>query len=176
MQLYLLDAFEAINKFFHSGGPILYMITVLAFVMWALILERAWYYLTAYRSDKQQALDLWKARSDCRSWYAQAIRDKIISEVHLKIDHNLSLIKTMIAICPLFGLLGTVTGMIDVFTILSITGGGDVRSMAGGVSRATIPTMAGMVIALSGVFSNIYITQKAKQERALIAEQLTEQA
>jgi biopolymer transport protein ExbB len=45
--------------------------------------------------------------------------------------------------------------------------------MAGGVSRATIPTMAGMVAALSGVFANIYISQKASRERQLIEEHLT---
>ena len=93
--------------------------------------------------------------------------------MRLKIENNLALIKTLIALCPLFGLLGTVTGMIDVFTVLSITGGGDARSMAAGVSRATIPTMAGMVAALSGVFAGVYINQKAKTEKELIEERLT---
>ena len=78
----------------------------------------------------------------------------------------------MIALCPLFGLLGTVTGMIEVFSVLSITGGGQARSMADGISKATIPTMAGMVAALSGVFANIYISQKAARESELIEEHL----
>ena len=78
----------------------------------------------------------------------------------------------LIALCPLFGLLGTVTGMIDVFTVLAITGGGDARSMAGGVSRATIPTMAGMVAALSGVLGNIYLDRLATRRRERIDEQL----
>ena len=78
----------------------------------------------------------------------------------------------MIALCPLFGLLGTVTGMIEVFSALSITGGGQARSMADGISKATIPTMAGMVAALSGVFANIYISQKAARESELIEEHL----
>lgn len=114
----------------------------------------------------------WTGRKEHGSWYAHSIRDKIISETRIRIDANLALIKTLIAICPLFGLLGTVTGMIDVFAILSITGGGDARSMASGVSRATLPTMAGMVAALSGVFANIYISQKAAKERKLIEEHL----
>ena len=135
MPLYLLDALEAIRNFFNSGGPVLYLIAVLAFVMWVLLLERAWYYLIGYRRDAKAVLEKWQARNERKSWYAHAIRRKLISETHLKIDQNLGLIKTLIALCPLFGLLGTVTGMIEVFTVLSITGGGDAKSMAGGVSR-----------------------------------------
>ena len=78
----------------------------------------------------------------------------------------------MIALCPLFGLLGTVTGMIEVFSVLSITGGGQARSMADGISKATIPTMAGMVASLSGVVAYIYISQKAARESELIEEHL----
>ena len=173
MPLYLLDALEAINNFFNSGGPVLYLIAVLTFVMWVLMLERFWYYFFAYQKEVQSVIEAWEARSERQSWSAHAIREKLVSETRIKIDQNLPLIKTLIAICPLFGLLGTVTGMIDVFTILSITGGGDAKSMAGGVSRATIPTMAGMVAALSGVFANIYISQKASRERKLIDEHLT---
>ena len=173
MPLYLLDALEAINNFFNSGGPVLYLIAGLTFIIWILMLERFWYYFFGYRRDARYVMDNWEARKERTSWYAHAIRDKLISETHIKINQNLSLIKTLIAICPLFGLLGTVTGMIDVFTVLSITGGGDAKSMAGGVSRATIPTMAGMVAALSGVFANIYLTRIATRERQLIEEHLT---
>lgn len=172
MLLFLLDVNEAIGHFFNSGGAVLYLIIALTFIMWILIFDKAWYYLTAYRYDANKVIQTWEARAERNSWYAHAIRDKLISETHIKINQNLPLIKTLIAICPLFGLLGTVTGMIEVFTVLSITSGGDAKSMAGGVSRATIPTMAGMVAALSGVFANIYITQKAARERELIEEHL----
>ena len=173
MLLYLLDALESIQNFFNAGGPVLYLIAAITFVMWVLMLERAWYYFIRYRQEAKQLQQKWEARQDRSSWYAHAIRNKLVSEAHIKIDHNLSLIKTLIAVCPLFGLLGTVTGMIDVFTILSITGGGDAKSMAGGVSRATIPTMAGMVAALSGVFANIYISQTATRQRKLLEDHLT---
>lgn len=173
MPIYLLDALEAINNFFIAGGPVLYLIAVLTFLMWVLIFERFLYFFAGYRVDAKNVIAQWDARDERTSWAAQAIREKLISETRIKIDQHLPIIKTMIAICPLFGLLGTVTGMIDVFTILSITGGGDAKSMAGGVSRATVPTMAGMVAALSGVFANIYITQKASRESKLIEEHLT---
>jgi biopolymer transport protein ExbB len=83
------------------------------------------------------------------------------------------MITTLIALCPLMGLLGTVTGMIEVFSVLSLTGGGDAKSMAGGVSKATIPTMAGMVAALSGLFVNTYLSRIAEREDRLFADHLT---
>ncbi len=89
------------------------------------------------------------------------------------INKHLALISTMVALCPLLGLLGTVTGMIEVFNIMAVTGGGDAKSMAGGVSRATIPTMAGMVAALSGVFANTYVTRIATRESTLVEDRLT---
>jgi biopolymer transport protein ExbB len=59
-----------------------------------------------------------------------------------------------------------------VFNVLAVSGG-DIRSIAEGVSRATIPTMAGMVAAISGVFANIYVTRVAQRERLLAEDRLT---
>ena len=56
---------------------------------------------------------------------------------------------------------------------MAVTGGGDAKSMAGGVSKATIPTMAGMVAALSGVFANTYVTRIAERESELLEDHLT---
>ena len=70
-----------------------------------------------------------------------------------------ALLAVIAVAAPLMGLLGTVTGMIEVFSVLATTGGGDAKQMAGGVSRATIPTMAGMVSAISGLFINTYLTR-----------------
>ena len=54
--------------------------------------------------------------------------------------------------CPLLGLLGTVTGMIEVFDIMAITGTGNARAMASGIARATLPTMTGLFISIVGLF------------------------
>ena len=85
----------------------------------------------------------------------------------------MALIKTLVALAPMLGLLGTVTGMIEVFHVMAITGGGDPKSMAGGVSRATVPTMAGMVAALSGVFAQAYLMRVVERESSLLEDHLT---
>lgn len=170
--LALQAAIESILAFMRSGGPVLLAIAVLLFFMWTLIFDRIVYYRGAVRRDAQAAIDAWEARAERKSWYARQIRNKLVSEVHAKINQNLSLITTCVALCPLLGLLGTVSGMIEVFQVLGITGGGDPRAMAGGVSRATIPTLAGMVAAISGVFANIYLSRKSEEEKRLLEDHM----
>ncbi|MEL7046623.1 MAG: MotA/TolQ/ExbB proton channel family protein, partial [Pseudomonadota bacterium] len=106
-------------------------------------------------------------------WNAKQVRSRLLSVAKEDIQANLPVITTLVALCPLLGLLGTVTGMIEVFNVMAVTGGGDAKSMAGGVERATIPTMAGMVAALSGLFANTYLQRIADREQELLVDQLT---
>jgi biopolymer transport protein ExbB len=69
--------------------------------------------------------------------------------------------------------MGTVTGMIEVFDVMALSGSGNARSMASGVSKATIPTMAGMVGALSGVFLVTVLNQKVNREVEDLEDNLT---
>lgn len=171
--LALMDALATIKAFMAQGGPILLWISALTFVMWTLIFERFWFFHGALKTDVQNAIDTWEARPERKSWNAHKVREALISRVAVKVNSNLAMIQAMVALAPLLGLLGTVTGMIEVFNVLAVTGGGDAKSMAGGVSQATIPTMAGMVAALSGVFGNTYITNTAERENQLLEDHLT---
>ncbi|MFA0809883.1 MotA/TolQ/ExbB proton channel family protein [Microbulbifer epialgicus] len=169
----LIDAWAAVNAFMASGGPVLFLIAGLTFFMWTLIFERVFYFNKALKEDVQGAVNQWEGRSERNSWGSHQIRYAMISRVSEKIQDNMDLIQACVALAPLFGLLGTVWGMINVFDVLAITGGGDAKQMASGVSMATIPTMAGMVAALSGVFANTYLTRKAERETQLLEDHLT---
>lgn len=169
----LNDAWAAVNAFMASGGPVLFLIAGLTFFMWTLIFERAFYFNKALKGDVQGAVDQWEERPERKSWNAHRVREALISRVSEKIHDNMDMIQACVALAPLFGLLGTVWGMINVFEVLALTGGGDAKQMASGVSMATIPTMAGMVAALSGVFANTYITRKAERETQLLEDHLT---
>jgi biopolymer transport protein ExbB len=171
--MFFEDTMAEVGKFMDSGGPVLWAIVVLLFVMWTLIFERLWYLRSVVSVDVQGAIDTWEARKERQSKHAHQIREKIISEVSLEINTNMMMIKTLIALAPLFGLLGTVTGMITVFDVMAFTGGGDVKAMAGGVSQATVPTMSGMVAALSGVFAMTYVDRMALREQQLLEDHLT---
>ncbi|MBW2288215.1 MAG: MotA/TolQ/ExbB proton channel family protein [Deltaproteobacteria bacterium] len=146
---------------------------MVTFFMWTLILERQWYYRRMFPVDAQAAIDAWHQRSDQTSWYAMQIRAELISQVRIGLEHSLLMVKSLVAVCPLLGLLGTVTGMIEVFDVMAIAGNGNVRAMAAGVSKATIPTMAGMVAALSGLYFSVSMERFARRETERVADQLT---
>jgi len=96
----------------------------------------------------------------------------MISKISLDVRNTLPIIEVLVTICPLLGLIGTVTGMIEVFFVMAVTGGGDAKSMAGGVSKATIPTMAGMVGAISGIFAANYLKAKVDRDIELLEDHL----
>jgi biopolymer transport protein ExbB len=169
---YYLPFLETIRDFFELGGPVLNVIAIVTLIMWMLIIERIVYFRTGHKSLVRKAHNYWDDRSEYSSWQAHQIRSRIISQISANAERNLSLIKTCVALCPLLGLLGTVTGMIEVFEVMAISGSGNPRSMASGVSRATVPTMAGMVAALSGVAMSAFLENKTRREREFIADEL----
>jgi len=114
----------------------------------------------------------WDARKDTTSWYAHRIREAWISEANDKLNARILLIKTCVALCPLVGLLGTVTGMITVFEIMAVQGTGNPRLMASGISMATIPTMAGMVAALSGMFFATRLESRVRRAKQNLVDSL----
>lgn len=169
----MLEAFDAIRAFMERGGSVLFLILAVTFIMWVLIIERLWFYSLEFKKHRNRVVGAWEARAERKSWYAHKIRLAMISEVTHELFQSVNLIKTLVALCPLVGLLGTVTGMIDVFDVMGSQGSSNARAMAAGVSKATIPTMAGMVAALSGVFLSTYIERKAKREAGRLEDSLT---
>ncbi len=169
----LVDWYNATLDFLSLGGDVLVWLAILMLVMWILILERLIYFRTLHKRLINDALQSWEARKERKSWDAHQIREAMISRVNMSAGATLPLIKTLVALCPLLGLLGTVTGMIAVFDVMAISGTGNARSMAAGVSKATIPTMAGMVGALSGVFASTWLNRTAERERELLQDHLT---
>ncbi len=164
--------FIAIRTFLEMGGNVLYLIAIATFLMWAIIFERWWFIHTEHQQDVGNALTYWNGRQERNSWNAHMIRLRLISEVNIRLKVNMSYIKTLISLLPLIGLLGTVTGMISVFEAMAYSGG-NARSMAAGVSMATIPTMSGMVATLSGVLANTFLVSKVASEESFMEDTLT---
>ena len=166
------DAFIAIRDFLELGGPVLNVIAITIFLMWILIVERVLWFRGEHRKLFAAAQEAWESRAERRSWYAHQVREALVSRVRLAAEGPIPLIRTLVALCPLLGLLGTVTGMIEVFDVLALSGTGNARSMAAGVSKATIPTMAGMVGALSGVFAATILGRASAKEVERLEEAL----
>ncbi|SRR6056297_2078083 len=168
----LASLFEAIRELIELGGDVLWAIMAVLLVMWTLIVERLWYFYRVMPVRRREILKEWQARDDNRSWHAGRIKEEMVSRMESEMKANIRTIQTLIAICPLLGLLGTVTGMVAVFDVMAIFGTGNARAMASGVSQATIPTMAGMIAALSGVYFGSYLERKADVEAGALEDLL----
>jgi len=129
MYFAFLDIIDAVNGFMLRGGPVLWIIAWLLLVKWSLVFERVWYLNTTHKANVKATLAAWNARSDTKSWSAHQIRTMMISKISLDVRNTLPIIEVLVTICPLLGLIGTVTGMIEVFFVMAVTGGGDAKSM-----------------------------------------------
>ena len=169
---FIESAIIALRSFFETGGPVLYAILLATIIMWTFIIERFWFYSAVLPKQMRAVQEKWHARSDTTSWDAQAIRALMVSEVSIDARRFLPIIKTIMALLPLLGLFGTVYGMIAVFEIMAFHGTGNARLMAGGVSQATIPTMAGLVAALSGLYVTVLLEQRATRSVEALEDML----
>ena len=160
-----IDApFIAIRSFFEAGGDVLWAIFAVTALMWTLIIERFWFFRNVLPKEVAKICEEWESRPERASWSAQCIRRQLVSEVSIDARRHINLIQVLMVLLPLLGLLGTVTGMIQVFNVMAFVGTSNARLMAGGVSAATIPTMAGLVAALSGFYLAIYLQRRASSE------------
>ena len=168
-----IEAIAAVRDFVERGGDVLLVIAFVTAVMWTLIFERFWYFRTTHRQEVQA-----RSRRCGRRGRITPPGRRTRSggcwcrEVRLKLERGLGLIQTLVELCPMLGLLGTVTGMIEVFDVMAIAGSGNARGMAAGVSKATLPTMAGMVAALSGMLFSIQLSRFAVDESERVADSL----
>jgi len=167
-----LESVGAVRDFIEQGGNVLLVIAVVTAGMWTLIYERFWYFRTQHKKEVERVRERWAAWQDQTSWEARQYRRMLVSEVRLKLERGLPLIQTIVALCPMLGLLGTVTGMMEVFDVMAVAGSGNARGMAAGVSKATLPTMAGMVAALSGMLFSIQLRRFAQSEAERVADSL----
>jgi biopolymer transport protein ExbB len=155
-----------------SGGLVLWLILFASLLMWTLIIERYLFVYAIHPRRVKELIQRWQKRTDRRSWYAQKIRQGMISENSMALHHYLMAIKTLIAALPMLGLLGTVDGMIQTFDVLTVFGTGNARGMAGGISVALITTMGGLLAALSGMYFSTQIEQRVARAEEQVADVL----
>ncbi|NOI89519.1 MotA/TolQ/ExbB proton channel family protein [Vibrio splendidus] len=124
--------------------------------------------LAVYNKEQNQTVEALELR------LLEAVVDE---QTHL--EKGLSMLKLLAALAPMLGLLGTVTGMIETFQVITQFGNGDPKVMAGGISMALVTTVLGLVAAMPLLLAhNILSTQSEnirnileKQGIGLVAEQ-----
>ncbi len=167
-----MTVLESIADFFAQGGPVIPLIFALAVALWTLVLERYLFIYLRYPNLVKQLRSQWQARSDKHSWYAHRIRETMISDARHQLARTLILIRALVGLCPLLGLLGTVSGMIHMFDAMAVFGSGNARAMATHISHATLPTLAGMSVAIAGLYFSQRIELRVNHETRHLSDSL----
>jgi biopolymer transport protein ExbB len=182
--------FESIRETFKSGGPIMYPLAILAIISLLLSLERWITFvrrgnistkmvarmnklLDAQKVDEAHALCkahgsslgrilaaiLEKSNQSGRASAEKAVRQTLLREQPL-LERRMGMLGAFGTSAPLLGLLGTVGGMISLFTVLTDVGTNDAKMLAGGIAEALVCTEAGLIIAIPVLLLHGWLTEK----------------
>ena len=174
---------------FDQGGIILWVILALSIFMWALILERYWFFQQELPLLTARMTEQWsKLRSHGHSSTVTPqpggpgtlpahsglafLNELLTNQFRSESRRHVLAIQTLTNILPMLGLLGTVSGMIAVFDVITEFGSGNTRGMAAGISRALVTTMAGLLTALSGLYFASYLENRIEREAHLFSKSL----
>jgi biopolymer transport protein ExbB len=169
----LLRPVSAVTELVEGGGPFVFWIFICGVVLWTLVIERYWYFSRMLPVESKRMLDSWHARQDHMSWAARQIRQAMISRLNAAMTANLQLMRVLVPLSPLLGLIGTVSGMLEVFDSMALRGSADARTMASGVSHAMICTLTGLAVSITGLYPVYYFGSRAKRETEVLADRFS---
>ena len=154
-------------ELFDRGGPVLYILFIVTLFIWFIIFSK--YLSTSYNNKNwiKNNFDTFSSGVNINRSNIHLFEESFLIHIKRVSTQKLKMLDGLIGLCPMLGLLGTVYGMIEVFEVLAVLGTGNPRAMSTGVAKATIPTMAGMTIALSGLFFKFDLANRVEryQER-----------
>lgn len=116
--------------------------------------------LNVYNKEKKQSVESLELR----------LLESILDEQQ-GLERGLSMLKLFAALAPMLGLLGTVTGMIETFQVITQFGNGDPKVMAGGISMALITTVLGLVAAMPLLLAHNILSNRAEVIRNTLEKQ-----
>lgn len=159
----IIKIFDDLSVFLQTGGDVLLVLLIISIFFWTLMVEKLLYIKLNFRKNSKGLRRFWKAHEDADSWANVQLKTAQVSEFNIELNSNMSTMRVLIALFPLLGLLGTITGMVNVFDSMSSMGT-NAKAMASGISMATIPTMAGMLLAVLGLFAYSQADATTKKE------------
>lgn len=167
---WLISPYTAVKALISAGGLSVVWIFLAGVAMWTLVFERYWYFQRVLPQLAAEMLATWRARTDHKSWYARQIRTAMISRLSVGMTRNFQVLRVLVPLCPLLGLLGTITGMLEVFDAMAARGSADARAMASGVSQAMTCALTGLAVSLTGLYPVHYFQSRARIEAELMAD------
>lgn len=182
-------AWQAFKKWFHEGGLVMWPLIVLFFISLLLIVERSAIYLFKswqLKRDAKEILPLLRqghfdqaaqaaekrdsalarltetllhGKSLGREWADKTVRQILFREIP-SLEKRLSFISSLGTTAPLLGLLGTVSGMVKLFAVITEVGTNDTRILSAGISEALVATEAGLLVAIPAMLLHGVLTEK----------------
>ena len=177
------------NNLLISGGWFIWPLLVCSILLISIVLERLWFLQRrlvapkgllrqaqnliqkdSFHTQNQQELAATSQLGDllqhCYQYqtnsreFVEIKAEEKASEIKLLLERNLSMLSTIASISPLLGLLGTVVGMITVFSNIDVNGSANTDLLAAGISEALITTAFGLIIAVPAIVFYRYFEQK----------------
>ena len=189
-----MDLIANAYEYLLPGGPVMIPLILTSLWMWALIVERLFYFRQIAKDDVnlKQAIEMLSAKTlpptsmglrtkvvigflkerSGNKKLDQSILDQYAMRERPYIRRFLSAIAVLAAVAPLFGLLGTVTGMMTTFDVIAVFGTGNAKAMAGGISEALITTQSGLLVAIPGLFMSVFLIRRADHLESSLDELL----
>jgi biopolymer transport protein ExbB len=99
------------------------------------------------------------ARHDDRETRESVLQEAILNQLP-RVERGMAILAVLGAVAPLLGLLGTVTGMIDTFRVITIYGTGDPKLMSGGISEALVTTELGLAVAIPIMLFHTFLSRR----------------
>ena len=161
----ITEIFKTYSNFINQGGPvvlILFLISIYLFILISAKFKFLFIDVTMVKNQYDESL-----KNILKDKYYSLNLSSLKCDFKNVITKDFYIIQTLIALCPVLGLLGTVTGMIEVFDVVSFFGTGNARALASGITKATLPTMTGMAISIVGLLTFTILNSKSQ---SLIAE------
>jgi biopolymer transport protein ExbB len=171
--LNFLPFVRAPRELFAEGGPYVVLIFLNGALLWMLIAERFWFFRTKLPAMADELHAKWVARKEHNSWASRQIRKGMISQLNGAMNASLPVLNMLVPLAPLLGLIGTVSGMLEVFDSMALRGSADARTMASGVSHAMVCTMTGLAVSITGLYPQYYFRNRARRETELLADRFT---
>lgn len=188
-----LNHFWAMEAYLRTGSIVMIPLVIVSIVMWTLIINRIFFFQRLYKKNmpRERAGEFVKNNEiPPANIYRGAVSllvtqflntrtrkpdvdlyilDETVMDIITVLERHLALIGVLAAIAPLLGLLGTVTGMMATFDIISVFGTGNARAMAGGISEALVTTQTGLLVAIPGLYMHGFLLKRAEKLKTVIA-------
>jgi biopolymer transport protein ExbB len=182
-----------LEDYLRAGGVVMVPLALVSLSMWLLIVDRALFFRrlhhknmnlktalehirhnrmpdpTRYRGAVSLLVARFLMRRSNDRQLDQFILDETVLTINRGLKNYLAVIGVLAAVAPLMGLLGTVTGMIGTFDILSVFGTGNAKGMAGGISEALITTQTGLLVAIPGLYMKGFLDRRARNLQQRVA-------